>query len=172
MKELTAQLRQLSAEGFGLLITGSRRTGAAAIGYLRKELADCRAFISDGSGDNPYFGMLAHADAFVVTCEFCEYDYRSLQHRQTGARNRPSGAGPARGGGRDKFARFHRSLEESGRIRSFKGQMRSGPTRRCAKWSGSHISFRRRICPGRAVHPDPPPHNCYKPFVDIRLRTN
>jgi hypothetical protein len=123
VKELTAQLRQLSAEGFGLLITGSRRTGAAAIGYLRKELADCRAFISDGSGDNPYFGMLAHADAFVVTCDSVNMITEACSTGKPVHVTALPARGRRAGGGRDKFARFHRSLEESGRIRSFKGQI-------------------------------------------------
>ena len=67
--QLAAQLKALAAQGFGLLITGSRRTGAANIEALRKALEGLPAFISDGSGDNPYFGMLAHADAFIVTCD-------------------------------------------------------------------------------------------------------
>ena len=49
-----------------------------------------------------------------------EYDHRSLQHRQTRSRRAAPRAG-RRVSERDKFARFQRGLEESGRIRFFKG---------------------------------------------------
>ena len=111
-------------QGYGLLITGSRRTGAANIEALRKALAGCRAFISDGSGDNPYFGMLAHADAFIVTCDSVNMVTEACSTgKPVHVVMLPSGLAQRRH--RDKFARFHRSLEESGRTRPFKGQIES-----------------------------------------------
>ncbi len=122
--QLAEQLKALAAQGFGLLITGSRRTGAANMEMLEKALEGQPAFISDGTGDNPYFGMLAHADAFIVTCdsvnmvtEACSTGKPVHVVMLPTPGRKPSG--------RDKFSRFHVSLEASGRIRPFSGQIES-----------------------------------------------
>ena len=51
----------------GLAITPSRRTDPEAVRVLRRTLEPLGAWIWDGSGDNPYFGMLGLADGIVVT---------------------------------------------------------------------------------------------------------
>lgn len=119
---LAGQIKALSGQGFGLLITGSRRTGKANIEAFRQALDGRAAFISDGGGDNPYFGMLAHADAFIVTCdsvnmitEACSTG-KPVYVALLPARGRASGE-------RNKFARFHRSLEDKGCIRLFNGRI-------------------------------------------------
>jgi mitochondrial fission protein ELM1 len=123
VNELAAQLQAISEKGYGLLITGSRRTGEANIEALRRALAGRPAFISDGSGDNPYFGMLAHADAFVVTCD----SVNMISEACSTGKPVHVAILPAQGrrgaSERDKFSRFHRSLEHSGRIRLFKGEI-------------------------------------------------
>ena len=120
--QLADQLKALAAQGFGLLVTGSRRTGAANMEMLEKALEGQPAFISDETGDNPYFGMLAHADAFVVTCdsvnmitEACSTGKPVHVIMLPTPGRKPSG--------RDKFSRFHKSLEASGRIRPFGGRI-------------------------------------------------
>jgi mitochondrial fission protein ELM1 len=125
IQELGAQLKAVSAQGYGLLITGSRRTGAANIEALRRVLADCPAFISDGSGDNPYFGMLAHADAFVVTCDSVNMISEACSTGKPVHVALLPSQGRQGSAARDKFSRFHRSLEQSGRIRLFKGPIES-----------------------------------------------
>jgi mitochondrial fission protein ELM1 len=55
----------ISAAGGGIALTPSRRTGAENIQILRAALPD--AWIWDGTGDNPYFNMLAEADVIIVT---------------------------------------------------------------------------------------------------------
>jgi len=122
IRSLAGQLKVLSAQGYGLLITGSRRTGEGNLAVLRKELEGCGAFISDGEGNNPYFGMLAHADAFIVTCdsvnmvtEACSTGKPVHVVALPSLKRKVSE--------RDKFTRFLRSLEESGRIRFFNGQI-------------------------------------------------
>jgi mitochondrial fission protein ELM1 len=121
--QLAAQLKALAAQGFGLLITGSRRTGAANIEALQKALEGLPAFISDGSGDNPYFGMLAHADAFIVTCDSVNMVSEACSTgKPVHVLMLPT---PGRRGGesRDKFHRFHESLQKSGRTRVFNGRL-------------------------------------------------
>jgi mitochondrial fission protein ELM1 len=70
IEKLAGQLIALARNGqAGLLITASRRTGAANMAQLRNLLRDCASFIWEGNGDNPYYGMLGAADLFVVTCD-------------------------------------------------------------------------------------------------------
>ncbi len=56
-------------DGAGLVLTSSRRTDPAAARVLRDALAPLGAWIWDGVGDNPYFAMLALADAILVTSD-------------------------------------------------------------------------------------------------------
>lgn len=51
--------------GAGLAMTASRRTPPALVGRLTAALPG--AWLWDGEGPNPYFGLLACADAIVVT---------------------------------------------------------------------------------------------------------
>ena len=119
-RELAGQLKALAGQGYGLLITGSRRTGEANLAIFREALAGCAAFISDGGGDNPYFGMLAHADAFIVTCDSVNMITEACSTGKP-VHVAPLPAQGRRVSERDKFSRFQRGLEESGRIRFFKG---------------------------------------------------
>ena len=73
-REVAARLagdlaQMMRRDGVGLVLTGSRRTDPAAALVLRDALAPLGAWVWDGRGDNPYFGMLALADAIVVTSE-------------------------------------------------------------------------------------------------------
>ena len=51
----------------GLAVTPSRRTDPAAVHVLRQTLEPLGAWLWDGAGENPYFGMLGLADGIVVT---------------------------------------------------------------------------------------------------------
>lgn len=68
---LAARLAALCAEGAGLMVTASRRTGTENEAVLRRALAPAiasgKAVFWQGSGENPYFGYLGWADAAVVT---------------------------------------------------------------------------------------------------------
>jgi mitochondrial fission protein ELM1 len=66
---LAGQLAAVIREGAGVAITPSRRTGAEAVGILREALAPLGAWVWDGQGENPYFGMLGLADAVIVTAD-------------------------------------------------------------------------------------------------------
>ena len=119
---LATQLKALAGQGYGLLITGSRRTGEDNLAIFRETLTGCAAFISDGGGDNPYFGMLAHADAFIVTCDSVNMITEACSTGKP-VHVVPLPAQGRRVSERDKFSRFQRGLEESGRIRFFKGEI-------------------------------------------------
>ncbi len=64
--QLAAMMRR---DGVGVAVTPSRRTDPAVTRVLTEALAPLGGYVWDGSGDNPYFGMLALADAIVVTMD-------------------------------------------------------------------------------------------------------
>ncbi|HUK59583.1 MAG TPA: mitochondrial fission ELM1 family protein [Stellaceae bacterium] len=113
---LAAELAALAAAGMGLAITPSRRTSPAALAELTARLQGLPAFIWDGSGENPYFGMLGLADAIVVTADSVN------MVSEAAATGRPVHVVPLEGGSR-KFARFHRAMEEAGITRPFRGRI-------------------------------------------------
>ena len=56
-------------DGVGVAVTPSRRTDPAVTRVLAETLAPLGGYVWDGTGDNPYFGMLALADVIVVTMD-------------------------------------------------------------------------------------------------------
>ncbi len=66
---LAGVARSLVAEGHGLMVTTSRRTPPTLKTVLRAVVdgAADRCFLWEGEGENPYVGMLALAQAIVVT---------------------------------------------------------------------------------------------------------
>jgi mitochondrial fission protein ELM1 len=69
-RELAAQLAtMMRVDGAGVVVTPSRRTDPVVIEILRAVLEPLGAWIWDGTGENPYFGMLACADAILVTAD-------------------------------------------------------------------------------------------------------
>ena len=101
-----------------VLITPSRRTGAAIEQIFRDKLAGIPGEMWDGSGDNPYLGYLAYADHILVTADsvnmVCE----------AAATGKPVHVVPLDGGS-DKFKRFHDGLVEDGITRAFQGTLES-----------------------------------------------
>lgn len=68
MRAFAGALRELAKTApASLLVTPSRRTGRANIAILREVLADVPAFVWDGKGANPYFGILGLADQLIAT---------------------------------------------------------------------------------------------------------
>lgn len=67
---LASQLASMiQRDGVGVAVTPSRRTDPGAIRMLAEALIPLGAYVWDGTGENPYFGMLALADAVVVTMD-------------------------------------------------------------------------------------------------------
>ena len=66
---LQEAVRALSAAGFGVMATASRRTPPAIVEALRAALAESGGWLWDGEGDNPYFSMLALADLILVSAD-------------------------------------------------------------------------------------------------------
>ena len=63
----------LAKSGLGLAITPSRRTPNGPLAVLKTHLAEALPassyFLWDGTGENPYFGLLAYADHVIVTSD-------------------------------------------------------------------------------------------------------
>ena len=100
----------------GLAITPSRRTGEDAMRIIRAALGAKPAVIWDGTGENPYFGFLAHADAIVVTGDSVSMVSEAC------ATGKPVYVFDLEGGSR-KFERFHRTLRDRGITRPFDGTL-------------------------------------------------
>lgn len=65
--KLAEGLRGLAQAGCGLALTPSRRTDPPARDAMLATLRELGGYAWDGTGENPYFGLLALADAIVVT---------------------------------------------------------------------------------------------------------
>ena len=66
--ELGGQLAgMMRADQVGVMVTPSRRTSGEARAALRAAVEPLGGWVWDMAGENPYFGMLAVADAIVVT---------------------------------------------------------------------------------------------------------
>ncbi len=67
-QEKTLQIANtLSNIDSGLMITTSRRTGDKNTAILKSKLNGDNIYFYDGKGENPYHGMLAHADIIIAT---------------------------------------------------------------------------------------------------------
>lgn len=117
MAGVADQLATLVREqGVGLMITTSRRTGAENEAILRDRLAGLPVFIWDGTGPNPYFGMLALADALIVTSDsVAMVSEAASTGKPVHVIDLPGNA--------PKFQRFHDMLRADGITRAFAGQL-------------------------------------------------
>ena len=58
-----------TSTGSGLAITTSRRTGVENEAILRQQLSGIPSYFWEGTGENPYLGLLALADVIIVTSD-------------------------------------------------------------------------------------------------------
>jgi len=112
------QLAALARAGYGIAVTPSRRTGSENERLLRERLAGLPAFVWDGSGDNPYFGLLGLADAVVATADSVS------MVSEAAATGKPVHIVDLDGGSA-KFARFHAAMRAAGITRPFAGAIES-----------------------------------------------
>jgi uncharacterized protein len=112
---LGSALRALSTK-FGLIVMTSRRTGPENIARIASALEGSDAYFWNGEGENPYFGALAWADAFLVTADSVNLACEAA------ATGKPIHIF-ALPGGSDKFRQFHSSLEAKGITRPFAGDI-------------------------------------------------
>jgi uncharacterized protein len=117
-EHLAGQLKQLAATGSSLIVTPSRRTGEAQTNIIRRALAGTNAFVWDGTGDNPYFAILARCDAFLVTA-----DSTNLL-TEAASTGKPVHIVDLPGSNA-KFDRLHATLIQRGIARRFAGRIES-----------------------------------------------
>jgi mitochondrial fission protein ELM1 len=105
----------------GLALTPSRRTGEAAREALSARLRPLGAAIWDLTGDNPYFGMLALADAIIVTTDSVSMISEAV------ATSAPVLIAPLPGRSR-RNASFVSGLIDAGRVRPYQGRLETWET--------------------------------------------
>jgi uncharacterized protein len=130
MTTLTEHLAKLAREGWGLMITPSRRTGPRNEEILRRGLAGVPAEIWDGTGENPYFGILGLADHIVVTGDSVNMVSEAASTGKPVHVVHLQGHSP-------KFARFHEALTAAGIARPFDGSL--------PEWSYTPLAETRRV---------------------------
>ena len=111
---LGQQLAALAAQGSGIAITPSRRTSEAALKALTDQMRGVPHYVWHGAGENPYLGLLAHADALVVTGDSVNMVSEAAS---TGKPLHVVGLE----GGSAKFRRFHELFRRAGIARAFTG---------------------------------------------------
>ncbi len=124
-------------------VTPSRRTDPAAIATLRAALEPLGGTVWDGAGENPYFGLLALADAIVVTADSVSMVSEAV------ATSAPVFVVPLPGRSR-RIGMFVDGLRRDGRIRVFDGGVPSYPARPLDDTAEAAHEMRRRLglgCP-------------------------
>jgi mitochondrial fission protein ELM1 len=123
-RKLASEIRRhASVSGGSVLVTPSRRTGDANISEIRAALSSIPGFVWDGTGANPYYGILALADAILVTgdsvnmvTEACASGHPVYIYDLPG--------------GSTKFQRFHQALVLRGYARRHEGSLEITPMNR------------------------------------------
>jgi uncharacterized protein len=141
--ELAGMMR---SDGVGVAVTPSRRTEPAVVRVLADALVPLGAHVWDGSGDNPYFGLLALADAIVVTMDSVSMVSEAV-----------ATAAPvmlARLPGRSRRnSLFNEQLLKDGRVREFKGRLELWPVTPLDDTATAAAEMCRRL---GLPHPDAP----------------
>lgn len=113
---------RIRAQGFGLAVTGSRRTPPALMARLRETFAsDANTFIWDGAGANPYGSILANAKTLVVTADSTNMVSEALAAGVPVHLYEPTGGHP-------KFSAFWDGLLTQGVVRRWAGEVGLWPT--------------------------------------------
>ncbi len=115
--ELAKRIAQMiTADRVGVALTPSRRTGTVVRSVLEQRLRPLGAWIWDMQGDNPYPGLLACADALVVTADSVSMVSEAV------ATEVPVMVVPLPGRSR-RIGLFLAGLVDAGRIRTFNGRL-------------------------------------------------
>lgn len=130
--------RMMRDDRAGLALTPSRRTSEAAKQVFAATLAPLGGWMWDGAGDNPYYGLLALADAIVVTedsvsmvSEACATHAPVLLARLPG-RSRHIGL-------------FNQLMIADGRVREFAGRLELWPVEPVDDTQAAGDAVRRRL---------------------------
>jgi mitochondrial fission protein ELM1 len=122
----------------GLMLTPSRRTDPKATAVFRDTLGPRGAFVWDGTGDNPSFGMLASADMIVVTIDSVS------MVSEAAATTVPVMLAPLPGRSR-RIGIFTDQLIADGRVRPFQGRYEHWPVAPLDDTAEAAQEMRRRL---------------------------
>ena len=137
--DLAASLSHLmQADRVGLALTPSRRTDPRVARLLGDTLAPRGAWVWDGTGENPYFGLLALADAIVVTSDSMSMISEAV------ATQAPVMLARLPGWSRRQSA-FIAALESEDRVRSFAGRLELWPVEPVDDTPAAAAEMRRRL---------------------------
>lgn len=131
-------LARMLRQGMGVMITPSRRTSPKIVELMQTVLAPLGAYIWDFTGENPYFGMLACADAILVTADSVSMVSEAV------ATSAPVYLVRLPGKSR-RIGAFMDGLVQSGRVRNFAGRLEMWDTEPLndTEWAGREL--RRRL---------------------------
>ena len=133
--QLAAMMR---ADRVGVAVTPSRRTAPAVQEALRRTLQPLGAQVWDGAGDNPYFGLLACADAIVVTADSVSMVSEAV------ATAAPVLLAELPGRSR-RIGAFLDGLRADGRVRQFAGRLETWQTAPLDDTAEAADTLRRRL---------------------------
>ena len=122
----------------GVVLTPSRRTDPAVTAVLRAALAPRGGWVWDGTGENPYFGMLALADAVVATEDSVSMVSEAV------ATASPVLLAELPGRSR-RIRQFSEGLIADGRIRRFAGRLDLWPVEPIEDTAMAGAELRRRL---------------------------
>lgn len=115
MAKLCLQIKNLTQQGYSVMITASRRTGKECIALLEHEVKELpNIYYWNGNGPNPYFGFLAWADYILVTAD------SASMLSEAASTGKPVYMVPLQGGSM-RLNALHKNLTDKGVIRPFEG---------------------------------------------------
>lgn len=138
-QKLAADLAaMMEADRVGLVLTPSRRTAPEVTQALADALLPRGAWLWDGQGENPYFAMLALADAIVVTMDSVSMVSEAV------ATDAPVLIARLPGHSR-RIGQFLDGLAEDGRVRDFTGRLELWPVTALDDTQEAGAAIRRRL---------------------------
>jgi mitochondrial fission protein ELM1 len=121
-QEFAGRLAQMMrSDQVGLVITPSRRTDPDVVKILRQTLDPLGAWIWDGTGENPYFGMLGLADCVIVSADSVSMVSEAVATDKPVMLLRLQGKS-------SRIGAFMDMLAADGRVRDFAGRYESWQT--------------------------------------------
>jgi uncharacterized protein len=147
-RELTGQIAtMMKCDSVGAAVTPSRRTDPAVMRVLTEALTPLGAYVWNGKGDNPYFGMLALADAIIVTLDSVSMISEAV------ATTAPVMLATLPGRSR-RINLFTQGLLAEGRVREFAGRFDNWPVAPLDDTAEAAAEMCRRL--GIVQHPEIP----------------
>jgi len=117
----TALAAMVRRDNVGLAITPSRRTDPQVVRIVREMLEPLGAWVWDGQGENPYFGMLGLADAIIVSADSVSMVSEAVATAKPVFLLRLEGKST-------RIGAFMDMLAADGRVRDFDGKFDTWPT--------------------------------------------